>query len=125
MSSSHGLQILIQDCVPLLKKYVQEGRTFDYVINDLTAIPISTLPEEGIDNNSHTSGKVAHRCSVKKCLTCHMLSGFCRLYVGVPASHFRSIYKSAASQWEVFHTGESAPNLPYSSSLGDFCQYCF
>ncbi|KAK5598392.1 hypothetical protein CRENBAI_012411 [Crenichthys baileyi] len=39
-------QILIQDCVPLLKKYVQEGRTFDYVINDLTAIPISTAPEE-------------------------------------------------------------------------------
>uniref|UniRef100_I3JC24 Spermine synthase n=1 Tax=Oreochromis niloticus TaxID=8128 RepID=I3JC24_ORENI len=39
-------QILIQDCVPLLKKYVQEGRTFDYVINDLTAIPISTSPEE-------------------------------------------------------------------------------
>uniref|UniRef100_A0A3B5MP36 PABS domain-containing protein n=1 Tax=Xiphophorus couchianus TaxID=32473 RepID=A0A3B5MP36_9TELE len=40
------LQILIEDCVPLLKKYVQEGRTFDYVINDLTAIPISTSPEE-------------------------------------------------------------------------------
>uniref|UniRef100_A0A3Q0QUR3 Spermine synthase n=1 Tax=Amphilophus citrinellus TaxID=61819 RepID=A0A3Q0QUR3_AMPCI len=39
-------QILIQDCVPLLKKYVQEGRTFDYVINDLTAVPISTSPEE-------------------------------------------------------------------------------
>uniref|UniRef100_A0AAX7VRZ7 Spermine synthase n=1 Tax=Astatotilapia calliptera TaxID=8154 RepID=A0AAX7VRZ7_ASTCA len=39
-------QILVQDCVPLLKKYVQEGRTFDYVINDLTAIPISTSPEE-------------------------------------------------------------------------------
>uniref|UniRef100_A0A3Q2PM62 Spermine synthase n=1 Tax=Fundulus heteroclitus TaxID=8078 RepID=A0A3Q2PM62_FUNHE len=39
-------QILIEDCVPLLKKYVQEGRTFDYVINDLTAIPISTAPEE-------------------------------------------------------------------------------
>ncbi|KAM9333721.1 spermine synthase isoform 2-T2 [Pholidichthys leucotaenia] len=39
-------QILIQDCVPLLKKYAQEGRTFDYVINDLTAIPISTTPEE-------------------------------------------------------------------------------
>uniref|UniRef100_A0A3P9CR27 Spermine synthase n=1 Tax=Maylandia zebra TaxID=106582 RepID=A0A3P9CR27_9CICH len=37
---------VIQDCVPLLKKYVQEGRTFDYVINDLTAIPISTSPEE-------------------------------------------------------------------------------
>lgn len=31
----------------MLKKYVQEGRTFDYVINDLTAIPISTEPEEG------------------------------------------------------------------------------
>uniref|UniRef100_A0A672H4I1 Spermine synthase n=1 Tax=Salarias fasciatus TaxID=181472 RepID=A0A672H4I1_SALFA len=39
-------QILIEDCVPLLKKYVREGRMFDYVINDLTAIPISTAPEE-------------------------------------------------------------------------------
>lgn len=39
-------QILIEDCVPVLKKYVQEGRMFDYVINDLTAVPISTEPEE-------------------------------------------------------------------------------
>ncbi|XP_017273597.1 spermine synthase [Kryptolebias marmoratus] len=41
-------QILIEDCVPLLRKYVQEGRTFDYVINDLTAIPISTEPEDSM-----------------------------------------------------------------------------
>ncbi|XP_010793359.1 spermine synthase [Notothenia coriiceps] len=39
-------QILVEDCVPVLRKYVQEGKTFDYVINDLTAIPISTEPEE-------------------------------------------------------------------------------
>uniref|UniRef100_A0AAQ4P297 Spermine synthase n=1 Tax=Gasterosteus aculeatus aculeatus TaxID=481459 RepID=A0AAQ4P297_GASAC len=39
-------QILVEDCVPVLKKYVQEGKTFDYVINDLTAIPISMEPEE-------------------------------------------------------------------------------
>ncbi|XP_067350615.1 spermine synthase [Channa argus] len=39
-------QILVEDCVPVLKKYVKEGRTFDYVINDLTAVPISTEPEE-------------------------------------------------------------------------------
>lgn len=44
----HVLQILVEDCVPVLKKYVQEGRTFDYVINDLTAVPISTEPEEGL-----------------------------------------------------------------------------
>lgn len=41
-------QILVEDCVPVLKKYVQEGRTFDYIINDLTAVPISTEPEEGL-----------------------------------------------------------------------------
>lgn len=34
--------------MPVLKKYVQEGRMFDYVINDLTAVPISTEPEEGL-----------------------------------------------------------------------------
>ncbi|KAI3373627.1 hypothetical protein L3Q82_022221, partial [Scortum barcoo] len=39
-------QVLVEDCVPVLKKYVQEGKMFDYVINDLTAIPISTEPEE-------------------------------------------------------------------------------
>ncbi|KAK2828599.1 hypothetical protein Q5P01_019633 [Channa striata] len=39
-------QILVEDCVPVLKKYVKEGRMFDYVINDLTAVPISTEPEE-------------------------------------------------------------------------------
>ncbi|KAM3600920.1 uncharacterized protein V6R79_004567 [Siganus canaliculatus] len=38
--------ILVEDCVPVLKRYVQEGRMFDYVINDLTAVPISTEPEE-------------------------------------------------------------------------------
>lgn len=41
----HPNQILVEDCVPVLKKYVQEGRMFDYVINDLTAVPISTEPE--------------------------------------------------------------------------------
>ncbi|KAM6986670.1 spermine synthase [Aplochiton taeniatus] len=39
-------QVLVEDCVPVLKKYVEQGRTFDYVINDLTAVPISTAPEE-------------------------------------------------------------------------------
>ncbi|KAK7926100.1 hypothetical protein WMY93_008410 [Mugilogobius chulae] len=39
-------QILVEDCVPVLKKYVLDGKTFDYVINDLTAVPISTEPEE-------------------------------------------------------------------------------
>ncbi|XP_065143058.1 spermine synthase [Paramisgurnus dabryanus] len=39
-------EILVQDCVPVLKKFAEQGRTFDYVINDLTAVPISTAPEE-------------------------------------------------------------------------------
>ncbi|KAK3555635.1 hypothetical protein QTP86_025637 [Hemibagrus guttatus] len=39
-------EVLVEDCVPILKKFVEEGKTFDYVINDLTAIPISTAPEE-------------------------------------------------------------------------------
>ncbi|KAG8450603.1 hypothetical protein GDO86_003033 [Hymenochirus boettgeri] len=39
-------EILVEDCVPVLKMYAKEGRTFDYVINDLTAVPISTSPEE-------------------------------------------------------------------------------
>ncbi|XP_017554067.1 spermine synthase [Pygocentrus nattereri] len=39
-------EVLVQDCIPVLKKFGDEGRTFDYVINDLTAVPISTAPEE-------------------------------------------------------------------------------
>ncbi|EHB09894.1 Spermine synthase [Heterocephalus glaber] len=39
-------QVLIEDCIPVLKGYAKEGREFDYVINDLTAVPISTSPEE-------------------------------------------------------------------------------
>lgn len=42
-----SFQILVEDCVPVLKKYVLDGKAFDYVINDLTAVPISTEPEEG------------------------------------------------------------------------------
>ncbi|KAK2501398.1 hypothetical protein MC885_020188, partial [Smutsia gigantea] len=38
--------VLIEDCIPVLKRYAKEGREFDYVINDLTAVPISTSPEE-------------------------------------------------------------------------------
>ncbi|XP_054610898.1 spermine synthase isoform X1 [Dunckerocampus dactyliophorus] len=71
-------QILVEDCVPVLKKYVQEGRTFDYIINDLTAVPISTEPEEGVH----------------------------KLHVGVPASHFGSVNKGPASKGEIFHTGQ-------------------
>ena len=40
-------KVLIEDCIPVLKRYAKEGREFDYVINDLTAVPISTSPEEG------------------------------------------------------------------------------
>lgn len=35
------LQIRIDDCLKVLKEYVERGRTFDYVINDLTDIPLS------------------------------------------------------------------------------------
>lgn len=52
-------QILVEDCVPVLKKYVLEGRTFDYIINDLTAVPISTEPEEGLPLLLNTARKNA------------------------------------------------------------------
>ncbi|MEE6469280.1 hypothetical protein FKM82_008560 [Ascaphus truei] len=38
--------VLVEDCIPVMKMYAKEGRMFDYVINDLTAVPISTSPEE-------------------------------------------------------------------------------
>uniref|UniRef100_A0A2K5CLM9 PABS domain-containing protein n=1 Tax=Aotus nancymaae TaxID=37293 RepID=A0A2K5CLM9_AOTNA len=39
-------QVLIEECIPVLKRYTKEGREFDYVINDLTAVPIATSPED-------------------------------------------------------------------------------
>ena len=44
-----SLQVRIDDCVKVLKEYVENGRTFDYVINDLTDIPIAvSLHGEGL-----------------------------------------------------------------------------
>ena len=34
-------QVLIEDCVPVLKQYVKEEKLFDFVINDLTAVPVT------------------------------------------------------------------------------------
>ena len=46
LSSQHNLillmiQVRIDDCIKALKEYVELGKTFDYVINDLTDIPIN------------------------------------------------------------------------------------
>ncbi|XP_063242932.1 spermine synthase [Bacillus rossius redtenbacheri] len=38
-------EIIIGDCVEVLKKFIAEGRKFDYVFGDLTDIPISTSPQ--------------------------------------------------------------------------------
>ena len=35
------MQVRIDDCIKALKEYVELGKTFDYVINDLTDIPIN------------------------------------------------------------------------------------
>lgn len=37
-------KVHIGDCVKYLERYIKEGRTFDYVINDLTAIPVTKEP---------------------------------------------------------------------------------
>ncbi|XP_016990124.1 spermine synthase isoform X3 [Drosophila rhopaloa] len=38
-------EIIVGDCVEYLKKFVAEGRKFDYVFGDLTDIPITDAPE--------------------------------------------------------------------------------
>lgn len=37
-------KVIVDDCIPWLEKYVKEGTKFDYVINDLTAIPVTPEP---------------------------------------------------------------------------------
>ncbi|MGH0173551.1 UNVERIFIED_CONTAM: hypothetical protein FKN15_066074 [Acipenser sinensis] len=50
-------QVLVEDCVPVLKKYAEEGRTFDYVINDLTAGNCVNLTE-ALDNYEEQLGRL-------------------------------------------------------------------
>ncbi|XP_016934668.2 spermine synthase isoform X2 [Drosophila suzukii] len=38
-------EIVVGDCVEYLKKFIGEGRKFDYVFGDLTDIPITDVPE--------------------------------------------------------------------------------
>ena len=35
-------KIIVDDCIPLLKNYASENKQFDFVINDLTAIPVTS-----------------------------------------------------------------------------------
>ena len=39
-------QGLIEDWIPVLKRFAKEGREFDYVISDLTVVPNSTLQKK-------------------------------------------------------------------------------
>jgi len=47
--TGENYQIFCEDCIPRLKQYAEEGKTFDVVINDLTAIPC-TLDDELADD---------------------------------------------------------------------------
>ncbi|XP_052844415.1 spermine synthase isoform X3 [Drosophila gunungcola] len=38
-------EIIVGDCVEYLKKFIAQGRKFDYVFGDLTDIPITDAPE--------------------------------------------------------------------------------
>lgn len=93
----------MEDCVPVLKKYVQEGRLFDYVINDLTAVPISTEPE-GL--SFFFLRKMNSVALLEESGDAHLLTSSFRFHVGIPASHLGSINKSPAPIWKIFHTGE-------------------
>nr|XP_054752880.1 spermine synthase-like [Lytechinus pictus] len=37
-------EVKVADCIPIMQQYITEGKMFDYIINDLTAIPITTEP---------------------------------------------------------------------------------
>ena len=44
-------QVQLVDCLPVLKDYVAAGRLFDYVINDLTAVPVGEDAQGGMTLN--------------------------------------------------------------------------
>ncbi|XP_030828505.1 spermine synthase-like [Strongylocentrotus purpuratus] len=37
-------EVKVADCIPIMQQYIADGKMFDYIINDLTAIPITTEP---------------------------------------------------------------------------------
>ncbi|ODM87694.1 Spermine synthase [Orchesella cincta] len=41
-------QIIVGDCIAHMEKWKAEGKTFDYIISDLTDIPITKKPSGGI-----------------------------------------------------------------------------
>ncbi|KAK3926767.1 Spermine synthase [Frankliniella fusca] len=47
LDNYHGsnYEIIVDDCVKVLNKYIKEGRKFDYVFGDLTDVPISPTPQ--------------------------------------------------------------------------------
>ncbi|XP_067141111.1 spermine synthase isoform X1 [Centruroides vittatus] len=38
-------EVIVDDCIKIMREYTQKGKKFDYVINDLTDIPIATSPQ--------------------------------------------------------------------------------
>ena len=42
--ASSLVQVIVADCIPIMQKYISDGKMFDYIVNDLTAIPITTEP---------------------------------------------------------------------------------
>ncbi|XP_035663685.1 spermine synthase-like [Branchiostoma floridae] len=55
--SGDNYLVRVEDCVPVLEQYARDGRTFDYVINDLTDIPIS---QEPTDDHLDLAQKILH-----------------------------------------------------------------
>ena len=63
-------QVLLEDCVPILEEYIKEGRIFDYVINDLTAVPVTTEPvgralQRFLWNTSYLPGNLRYEVAMK------------------------------------------------------------
>ncbi|XP_065919977.1 spermine synthase-like isoform X2 [Dysidea avara] len=46
-------EIIVSDCVPVMKEMAEKGELFDYIIYDITDVPVSPTPTDGLWKTIH------------------------------------------------------------------------
>ncbi|OTF81304.1 hypothetical protein BLA29_013181, partial [Euroglyphus maynei] len=46
--NGNNYQVIVGDCLRYMRDYIEQGKTFDIIFNDLTDIPISTREHRDI-----------------------------------------------------------------------------
>ncbi|UYV75540.1 SMS, partial [Cordylochernes scorpioides] len=60
--TSHQHEIIVDDCFKKMDVFIQEGRKFDHIFNDLTDIPIHKEKDKGADDTWALIKKILNTC---------------------------------------------------------------